>query len=142
MERPLTIVMDTVTLWREVAHGHFAPGDAVLVVRGSLDGSLTGDRFTVVASSWHRATGVNGWRLRDASGGEQSFVTAAPKYLIHIGRPCGECVDFFNALKEWVLPVLPEHGAGETHSFTLTRDAELVHVADEVLSPDSGDRDR
>ncbi len=129
-----TIVMDTSTYFRSVAHDHFSPGERVLIIRGSQDGHLTGASFTIVAPSWHQVTDTEGWRLRDHCGGETSYVTAAPKYLIHLDRDCTRCVGFFNQLKRWVLPALPRHGQGETNSYTLTDAAEIVHIADELAA--------
>lgn len=130
--QPNAIIMDTPTYVRRVARDHFAPGERVLIILGSQDGALTGDQFTVVAPSQHRATGSEGWRLRDDNGGEQSYLTAAPKYLIHLDRHCPACVGFFKELQRWVLPALPRRGYALTNSYAVTDDAEIVHIADEV----------
>lgn len=123
--------MDTPTYLRDVEHDHFRPGESVLIITGSQNGSLTGTQFTVVTPSWHASTGRDGWRLRDAHGGDISFVTAAPKYLIHIEQDCTLCVDFFGQLNRWVLPVLPREGVGHTNSYSLA-DGEILHIADEI----------
>ncbi|MEU1819906.1 hypothetical protein ABZ543_32710 [Streptomyces roseifaciens] len=121
---------DTVTPAREVAHDHFAPGDRVVVVRGSLDGDLHGDDLTVVAPSWHTVTGQDGWRTRNPHGGAQTFTTAHPRYLIHIERPCPECLDFFRALAAELLPQLPSQGCTEGDWYTFTALGQLVHRND------------
>ncbi|MFD5320032.1 hypothetical protein [Streptomyces sp. NPDC127098] len=134
MSRSQIVVVDTLTYERSVPHEHFTSGERVLIIYGSFDGGLTGDRFTVVAPSWHEITGADGWRLRDDNGGEHSFITAAPKYLIHIEQNCVDCVTFFKDLQKWLLPVLPSRGLGETHSYTQTSDGQLVHIADEIVA--------
>ncbi|TDC70274.1 hypothetical protein [Streptomyces hainanensis] len=134
MSRSQIVVVDTMTFERSVLHDHFVSGERVLIIFGSLDGGLTGDRFTVVAPSWHTATRADGWRLRDDNGGERSYVTAAPKYLIHIEQDCLDCVTFFKQLKKWLLPVLPGRGPGETHSYAQTGDGQIVHIADEIAA--------
>lgn len=109
-ENPITIVIDTPTYCRTVPAGHFAPGDQVLIVLGSQGSSLIGDRFTIVAPYHHQITDIPGWRLRDDDGGELSFLTASPKYLIHLDRDCPVCARFFRQLKRWLLPALRRKG--------------------------------
>lgn len=136
MQPRMTVVMDTPTYLRDVEHDHFRPGESVLIITGSQNGSLTGIQFTIVASSWHATTGTNGWRLRNKNGGELSFVTAAPKYLIHTDQHCAYCVEFLGQLNRWILPVLPRNGVGYTNSYSLA-DGELLHIADEISAAGS-----
>ncbi|RMI46749.1 hypothetical protein [Streptomyces triticirhizae] len=135
--RRMTIIVDTPTFTRRVDHDHFAPGEQVLIILGAKDGALTGDVFDVVAPSWHQATDVDGWRVRDPRGGTVSYFTAAPKYLIHTGVDCSPCVDYLRQLERWVLPHLTgEPGQRDTNSYRIV-DGELVHIADAITADEA-----
>ncbi|KPI02850.1 hypothetical protein OK074_5000 [Actinobacteria bacterium OK074] len=121
---------DSVTPKRRVSHDHFVAGEPVVVVRGSLDGELAADVATVVAPSWHVPTGEDGWRIRVQGGGERTFVTAHPRYLIHAGLPCPDCVAYFDALTRELLPQLPAHGSTEGDWYGLTATDQLIHATD------------
>lgn len=76
--RAAFIPADAITPDRDIAHGHFAPGDRIVVIKGVDDGILWGDAMTVVTPSWHTPTNEDGWRLRNPDGGARSFVTGHP----------------------------------------------------------------
>lgn len=82
-------------------------GCGALVIHGVAGDSLYGDAFTVVASSWHSPTDEDGWRLRNPLGGQHTFVTGHPRYLIHLDRHCPDCLIHMRALEELLLPGLP-----------------------------------
>ncbi|WP_058042199.1 hypothetical protein [Streptomyces roseifaciens] len=132
---PLSVhATDTVTPNRQVRHDHFAPGDRVVVIRGSLDGDLHGDDLTVVAPSWHTPTGQDGWRTRNPNGGTHTFTTAHPRYLIHVEQHCPDCVAFFRALAAELLPQLPKRGCTEGDWYQFTALDQLVHRDDYGLA--------
>lgn len=132
---PLSVhASDTVTPSRQVRHDHFAPGDRVVVIRGSLDGDLHGDDLTVVAPSWHTPTGQDGWRTRNPQGSTHTFTTAHPRYLIHVEQHCPDCVAFFRALAAELLPQLPKLGCTEGDWYRFTALDQLVHRDDYGLA--------
>lgn len=54
--------------------------------------------------SWdHPPTVENGWRLRDPTGGDQSYVTARRHYLVHLSPRCPDCLIFLRAMEDALL---------------------------------------
>ncbi|MFF2129912.1 hypothetical protein ACFVW1_31935 [Streptomyces olivochromogenes] len=102
---------DPLTTDRDITHAHFRAGDTVVVLKGVADGELWGDAMRVVAPSWHTPTDEDGWRLRDATGGAQSYVTAHPRYLVHLSSRCPDCLI-------------------DCGWYTTTALGQLVHIAD------------
>ncbi|WP_055524874.1 hypothetical protein [Streptomyces graminilatus] len=122
---------DPLTPARDITHAHFQAGDQVIVVRGVAGGELWGDSMRIVAPSWHTPTDEDGWRLRDATGGAQSFVTAHPRYLVHLSRSCPDCLIYLRAMEEHLLPKHAGHEALiDCRWYTTTALGQLVHVAD------------
>lgn len=95
---------DPLTPGRDITHAHFQAGDTVVVLKGVAGGELWGDAMRVVAPSWHTPTDEDGWRLRDATGGAQSYVTAHPRYLVHLSRRCPDCLIYLRAMEDALLP--------------------------------------
>ncbi|WP_435124590.1 hypothetical protein [Actinacidiphila sp. bgisy144] len=127
--RPPFSPTDIVTPVRSITHGHFRPGDSVIVFRGVAGDSLWGDIMTIVASSWHDPTDEAGWRLRNPRGGDRSYITAHPRYLAHLGRSCADCLIYHRALQDYLLPkVSAPCGPVDVGWYTLTRLNHLVHV--------------
>ncbi|MEC3997150.1 hypothetical protein VSR01_28075 [Actinacidiphila sp. DG2A-62] len=122
---------DALTPARLVTHEHFTPGDHVVIIKGAFRGELVGQEMTVVAPSWHTPTDEAGWRLRNPRGGEHSYVTAHPRYMIHTDRYCPDCTGFFRSLSQALLPRMPESqqtvDGGWYYQTTLDQ---LVHTAD------------
>ncbi|MER6190223.1 hypothetical protein ACIQ1S_24010 [Streptomyces griseus] len=122
---------DPLTPARDVTHQHFSAGDQVVILKGATAGELWGDSMKIVAPSWHTPTDQNGWRLRDATGGEQSYVTAHPRYLVHLSRRCPECLIHLRAMENSLLPKVAGHDALIDFGwYTTTALGQLVHVAD------------
>lgn len=94
---------DPLTPTRDITHAHFQAGDTVVVLKGVAGGELWGDAMRVVAPSWHTPTDEDGWRLRDPTGGDQSYVTAHPRYLVHLSRRCPDCLIFLRAMEDTLL---------------------------------------
>ncbi|WP_165983948.1 hypothetical protein [Streptomyces sp. YIM 98790] len=101
------IPVDTITPNRVISHGHFAPGDRVVVIKGSARGDLCGTEMTIVAASWHTPTDEDGWRARDPEGGQRSYLTAHPRHLVHVEHYCPECTGYVRKLAEALLPQIP-----------------------------------
>ncbi|MGW2404055.1 hypothetical protein ACWCXK_05950 [Streptomyces sp. NPDC001739] len=127
---PTVSATDTATPQRVVTHEHFAPGDRVVVICGSADGDLAGEEMRVVAPSWHLPTGEDGWRLRNPQGGQRTFITAHPRYLIHLETLCPDCTGFLRKLAATLLPQLPKRGVAQGGWYQLTALDQLVHTAD------------
>ncbi|MGW4441933.1 hypothetical protein [Streptomyces sp. NPDC004682] len=128
---PPTPVPDPLTPERDITHKHFQIGDRVVVVKGVVGGELWGNAVRVVAPSWHTPTDEDGWRVRDATGGAQSYVTAHPRYLVHLSRQCPDCLIHVRAMEDLLLPKYV--GRDELIDFgwyTTTALNHLVHVAD------------
>ncbi|MFI6012533.1 hypothetical protein ACIBAG_27560 [Streptomyces sp. NPDC051243] len=112
-------------------HGHFRPGDQVVILKGVADGELWGDAMTVVTPSWHTPTDEDGWRLRDPNGGQQTFITAHPRYLVHLSRRCPDCLIHLRALEDYLIPKLAGAGAEvDCGWYSVTALNQLVHIAD------------
>jgi len=85
----------------------------------------------VVAPSWHTPTDSDGWRLRNPRGGEHSYITAHPRYMIHTGRYCPDCTSFFRSLSDTLLPQMPSSQRSVDGSwYYRTALDQLVHTAD------------
>ncbi|MFI1652756.1 hypothetical protein ACH4XT_38305 [Streptomyces avidinii] len=126
-----TVPADTLTADRDITHQHFAPGDRVVVLKGIAGDELWGDSMTVVTPSWHTPTNEDGWRLRDPNGGQHTFVTAHPRYLVHLNRRCADCLIYLRALEKLtVRKANPDSTAVDCGWYTLTALDQLVHVAD------------
>ncbi|MDF9816729.1 hypothetical protein [Streptomyces sp. SPB162] len=122
---------DPFTPVRDITHGHFQGGDQVVVLRGVAGGELWGDAVRVVASSWHTPTDEDGWRVRDATGGAQSYLTAHPRYLVHLTRRCPDCLIHLRAMEDYLLPKHTDANAlVDCGWYTITALHQLVHVAD------------
>ncbi|MEU3299714.1 hypothetical protein ABZ729_07805 [Streptomyces sp. NPDC006678] len=122
---------DSLTPDRSITHQHFQAGDTVVVLKGVASGELWGDTMRVVAPSWHTPTDEDGWRLRDATGGARSYVTAHPRYLVHLSRRCPDCLIYLRAMED---TLLAKHaGRDELIDcgwYTTTALNQLVHIAD------------
>ncbi|GHG22007.1 hypothetical protein ACFFSH_23020 [Streptomyces filamentosus] len=127
----VALTPDPLTPDRDVTHSHFQAGDTVVVLKGVAGGELWGDAMRVVAPSWHLPTDEDGWRLRDATGGQQSYVTAHPRYLVHLSRRCPDCLIHLRAMEDALLPKYPGDDALiDCGWYTTTAVGQLVHVAD------------
>ncbi|MFK4688290.1 hypothetical protein [Streptomyces pristinaespiralis] len=122
---------DPLTPDRDITHAHFQAGDTVVVLKGAAGGELWGDAMRVVAPSWHTPTDEDGWRLRDATGGAQSYITAHPRYLVHLSRRCPDCLVYLRAMEDYLLPKYADGEAiVDCGWYTTTALGQLVHVAD------------
>ncbi|MER7540372.1 hypothetical protein ABTX77_37185 [Streptomyces sp. NPDC097704] len=127
----VALTPDPLTPDRDVTHQHFQAGDTVVVLKGVAGGELWGDAMRVVAPSWHLPTDEDGWRLRDATGGQQSYITAHPRYLVHLSRRCPDCLIHLRAVEDALLPKYPGDDALiDCGWYTTTAVGQLVHVAD------------
>ncbi|MFJ7164060.1 hypothetical protein ACIQUV_00970 [Streptomyces globosus] len=127
----VSLTPDPLTPDRDVTHAHFQAGDTVVVLKGVAGGELWGDAMRVVAPSWHLPTDEDGWRLRDATGGQQSYVTAHPRYLVHLSRRCPDCLIHLRAMEDALLTKYPGDDALiDCGWYTTTAVGQLVHVAD------------
>ncbi|MBB4984198.1 hypothetical protein [Streptomyces nymphaeiformis] len=127
----VALTPDPLTPDRDVTHAHFQAGDTVVVLKGVAGGELWGDAMRVVAPSWHLPTDEDGWRLRDATGGQQSYITAHPRYLVHLSRRCPDCLIHLRAMEDALLPKYPGDDALiDCGWYTTTAVGQLVHVAD------------
>ena len=82
--RPPHAPDDIVTPGRDITHAHFCPGDRVVILKGASGSELWGNAYKIVTPSWHTPTDEDGWRLYDPVGGERTYVTAHPRYLVHV----------------------------------------------------------
>ncbi len=122
---------DPLTPDRDVTHQHFRAGDTVVVLKGVVGGELWGDSMRVVAPSWHTPTDEDGWRLRDATGGAQSYVTAHPRYLVHLSRRCPDCLIYLRTMEDRLLPQFADRDELiDCGWYTTTALGQLVHIAD------------
>lgn len=129
--RPPYVPDDILTPKRDMPHGHFRPGDRVVVLKGVAGGELWGDAMTVVTSSWHTPTDEDGWRLRDPNGGQQTFVTAHPRYLVHLSRRCPDCLIYLRALEDYLIPKFADADTViDCGWYSTTALNQLVHIAD------------
>ncbi|MER5202199.1 hypothetical protein [Streptomyces sp. NPDC002825] len=127
----VALTPDPLTPNRDITHQHFQAGDTVVVLKGVAGGELWGDAMRVVAPSWHLPTDEDGWRLRDATGGQQSYITAHPRYLVHLSRRCPDCLIHLRAMEDALLPKYPGDDALiDCGWYTTTAVGQLVHVAD------------
>ncbi|MGK4906427.1 hypothetical protein [Streptomyces albus] len=124
-------IPDPITPGRAITHRHFRPGDQVFVLKGIARGRLWGSSMCVVAPSWHTPTDEDGWRLRDPNGGQQTYVTAHPRYLAHARGRCPDCLIYLRAMEEQVLPAAPRDAElVDCGWYTTTALGQLVHAAD------------
>ncbi len=122
---------DPLTPARDITHAHFQAGDTVVVLKGVAGGELWGDAMRVVAPSWHTPTDEDGWRLRDATGGAQSYITAHPRYLVHLSRRCPDCLIHLRAMEEALLSKCTDDNALiDCGWYNTTALNQLVHIAD------------
>ncbi|MFD8847605.1 hypothetical protein [Streptomyces sp. NPDC059604] len=127
----VALTPDPLTPNRDITHAHFQAGDTVIVLKGVAGGELWGDAMRVVAPSWHLSTDEDGWRLRDATGGQQSYITAHPRYLVHLSRRCPDCLIHLRAMEDVLLPKYPDGNALiDCGWYTTTAVGQLVHVDD------------
>ncbi|MFE0129978.1 hypothetical protein ACFWY6_00030 [Streptomyces sp. NPDC059037] len=114
-----------------MTHGHFRPGDQVVILKGVAGGELWGDAMTVVTPSWHTPTEEDGWRLRDPNGGQQTFVTAHPRYLVHLSRRCPDCLIYLRALEDYLIPKFADAGTMiDCGWYDTVPHHQVVHIAD------------
>ncbi len=122
---------DPLTPQRDITSEHFRPGDKVVVLKGAADGRLWGDPMRVVAPSWHAPTEQPGWRLRNPSGGTQSYVTAHPRYLVHLSRHCPDCLIHLRAMEDTFLPTFADSDKiVDCGWYTVNALNYLIHAAD------------
>ncbi|WP_031008897.1 hypothetical protein [Streptomyces sp. NRRL F-5727] len=129
--RPVYLPHDPLTPKRDITHAHFRPGEHVVIFKGAAEGRLWGDAMKVVTDSLHTPTDENGWRLLDPNGGHRSYLTAHPRYMVHLSTLCPECLVHQQALREYLIPRV---GTGEEpvdcRWYSVTALNQLVHVAD------------
>ncbi|GGP98972.1 hypothetical protein GCM10010215_25860 [Streptomyces virginiae] len=129
--RPVYLPPDPLTPERDITHHHFRPGEHVVILKGAAGGELWGDAMKVVADSWHTPTDEDGWRLLDPNGGDRSYITAHPRYLVHLSKRCPECLMHQKALREYLVKRLGDDDeAVDCSWYSLTALNQLVHVAD------------
>ncbi|MBV9025569.1 MAG: hypothetical protein JO362_17655 [Streptomycetaceae bacterium] len=129
--RPPYLPADLLTPNRDITHAHFSPGDQVVIVKGVAGGELWGDAMTVITPSWHTPTDEDGWRLRNPNGGERTYLTAHPRYLVHLSRRCPDCLIYLRAMETLLLPRLaPAHQPVDCGWYTLTHLNQLIHIDD------------
>lgn len=122
---------DPLTPGRDITHAHFEAGDQVVVLKGVAGGELWGDAMRVVTPSWHTPTDEDGWRLRDATGGAQTYITGHPRYLVHLSRRCPDCLIHLRAMENHLLPKYAGQNALiDCGWYTVTALGQLVHIAD------------
>ncbi|MET8218771.1 hypothetical protein [Streptomyces hirsutus] len=122
---------DPLTPFRDVTHAHFEAGDQVVVLKGVAGEELWGDAMRVVAPSWHTPTDEDGWRLRDATGGAQTYTTGHPRYLVHLSRRCPDCLIYLRAMEDHLLPrYAGQDTLIDCGWYTTTALGQLVHIAD------------
>ncbi|MFE7302627.1 hypothetical protein [Streptomyces sp. NPDC057579] len=131
VSRPPYIPGDVFTPERDITHAHFRPGDKVVVLKGVAGKELWGDAYKVVTPSWHTPTDEDGWRLYDPNGGDRTYITAHPRYLVHLSRRCPDCLIYLRALEDYLLPQFPDSNAAvDCGWYSLTLLNQLVHVYD------------
>ncbi|MFD5492691.1 hypothetical protein ACFWH4_07090 [Streptomyces sp. NPDC127091] len=122
---------DPLTPSRDITHAHFEAGDQIVVLKGVAGGELWGDAMRVVAPSWHTPTDEDGWRLRDATGGAQTYITGHPRYLVHLSRRCPDCLIHLRAMEDHLLPKYAGQDALiDCGWYTTTALGQLVHITD------------
>ncbi|MFD4829164.1 hypothetical protein ACFWPV_04795 [Streptomyces uncialis] len=129
--RPPYLPDDVLTPHRDITHQHFRPGDQIVVLKGAAGGELWGASMSVVTPSWHTPTDEDGWRLRNPSGGSQTYVTAHPRYMVHLSRRCPDCLIHLRAMEHYLLPKLITVGEPvDCAWYTVTLLNQLVHIDD------------
>ncbi|MFI1013110.1 hypothetical protein [Streptomyces sp. NPDC020965] len=129
--RPPYVPDDILTPHRDITHAHFRPGDRVVVLKGTAGGELWGEAMSVVTPSWHTSTDEDGWRLRNPSGGRQTYVTAHPRYMVHLSRRCPDCLIHLRAMEDYLLPKLVSaDGPVDCGWYSVTVLNQLVHIDD------------
>lgn len=136
-QRPLNIpaawapVPDHLTPQRDITHAHFNPGEQVVILQGVAGAELWGASMRVVTPSWHTPTDENGWRLRDPEGGERSYVTAHPRYLVHLNRRCPDCLIHLRAMEDHLLPRFTGNtGVVNCRWYEITALNHMIHIGD------------
>lgn len=131
VSRPPLAPGDIVTPERDITHAHFRPGDQVVILKGTSGSNLWGDTYKVITPSWHTPTDEDGWRLYDPDGGARTYVTAHPRYLVHLSSRCPDCLIYQQALRMYLLPRLAgAEGGVDCGWYSLTPLNQVVHVAD------------
>ncbi|MFD9793343.1 hypothetical protein ACFWXK_20615 [Streptomyces sp. NPDC059070] len=129
--RPVYLPADIHTPDRDITHQHFRPGEHVVILKGVAGGELWGDAMKVVTSSWHTPTDEDGWRLYDPNGGARSYITAHPRYLVHLSKRCPECLTHQQAMRRYLVPRIGDSvEAVDCRWYSLTALNQLVHIAD------------
>lgn len=129
--RPPYVPDDLLTPVRDITHAHFRAGDLVVILKGVAGGKLSGDAMTVVAPSWHTPTDEDGWRLRDPNGGERTYITAHPRYMVHLPRHCPDCLIHHGAMERYLLAKLSSiRGTIDCGWYSTTALNQLVHNDD------------
>lgn len=127
----LVLTPDPLTPTRDITHAHFQAGETVVVLKGVADGELWGDAVRIVAPSWHTPTDEDGWRLRDPTGGAQTYTTAHPRYLVHLSRRCPDCLIHLRDMEDTFLPRFAgREKVIDCGWYTTTALGQLVHLAD------------
>lgn len=123
---------DPLTPGRDLTHAHFQPGDEVVVLKGVAGQELWGESARVIAPSWHAPTDEDGWRIRNAAGGSQTYITAHPRYLVHLQRRCPDCLIYLRAMEDLLLPKYAAHRDAviDCGWYTTTALGQLVHIGD------------
>ncbi|MEV5878068.1 hypothetical protein AB0L75_28345 [Streptomyces sp. NPDC052101] len=131
--RPPHPPRDTLTPERDITHAHFRPGDHIVVFKGVADGRLWGDAMSVVTPSWHTPTDEDGWRLRNPRGGEQTYTTGHPRYMVHLARRCPDCLIYQRALEDYLLPRFAgTKGTVDLGWYRVSPTNQITHVNDTV----------
>ncbi|WP_181785420.1 hypothetical protein [Streptomyces phytophilus] len=122
---------DPLTPHRDITAQHFRAGETVVVLKGVAGGEMWGDAMRVVAPSRHTPTEENGWRLHNATGGAQSYLTSHPRYMLHLSRRCPDCLIHLRAMEDTFLPKFA--GSGDIVDcgwYTINALNYLIHIAD------------
>ncbi|MFI7351992.1 hypothetical protein ACIBSR_37770 [Streptomyces sp. NPDC049936] len=127
----LALTPDPLTPTRDITHAHFQAGETVVVLKGVAGGELWGDAMRIVAPSWHTPTDEDGWRLRDPTGGAQTYTTGHPRYFVHLSRRCPDCLIHLRAMEDTFLPRFADREEViDCGWYTTTALGQLVHLAD------------
>ncbi|MER7986540.1 hypothetical protein ABTY53_13195 [Streptomyces noursei] len=123
---------DPLTPARDITHRHFQAGDQIIVLKGVAGDELWGDAMRVIAPSRHTPTDEDGWRLRNPTGGAQTYLTGHPRYLVHLSRRCPDCLIHLRAMQDLLLPKFAGHDDAviDCGWYTTTSLGQLVHVND------------
>ncbi len=129
--RPPYVPDDVLTPVRDITHGHFQPGDQVVILKGIAGGEVWGDAYGVVVPSWHTPTDEDGWRLRDPNGGDRTYLTGHPRYMVHLSRRCPDCLTYLRGMEEYLTQQFPDNESWiDCDWYSLTHLNQIVHLDD------------